>query len=222
MKTSTSIAALASALAKAQGELAGAKKDAKNPAFNSTYADLPSVIDALKAALPKHGLSYAQFPVTSEKDECGIETLLMHESGEWLQSEPFFIPVAKANAHGFGSALTYARRYALASVCGLKADDDDGNAAAAAPAKKFHHPASDTARVEYEALPPDAQQVVREWALEVVGLVTAGAVRDAVEFIELNCVTQEDKLAIWSLLDSKTRSAIKKAKNQAAELSTQA
>ena len=143
MKTSESIANIAAALAMAQGELEGAVKDSNNPAFNSKYADLSSVVAALKLCFPKHGLAYSQFPCTNDKDEVGVETLLMHSSGEWLHGEPYFMPVAKANAHGFGSILTYARRYSLAAICGVAPEDDDANAGVTAklagkmPAKEF-------------------------------------------------------------------------------------
>ena len=137
MKTSESIKELATALAKAQGAMAGARKDSDNPAFNSKYADLASVVEAIKGPLAENGLSYVQMPCTNEKDEVGCETLLMHSSGEWVHAEPYFMPVAKANAHGFGSILTYSRRYALAAVCGIAPEDDDANAGVAAkPARQ--------------------------------------------------------------------------------------
>jgi len=128
MKHSDSVKELAAALAKAQGKMAGAKKDSANPAFNSRYADLASVVEAIKGPLAENGLSYVQMPVTNDKDEVGCETLLMHSSGEWIHAEPYYMPVAKANAHGFGSILTYARRYSLAAVCGIAPEDDDANA----------------------------------------------------------------------------------------------
>lgn len=143
MKHSDSITNLATSLAAAQGELEGAVKDSNNPAFSSKYADLSSVVAALKACFPKHGLSYSQFPCTNEKDEVGVETMLMHSSGEWLLGDAYFMPVAKANAHGFGSILTYARRYSLAAVSGVAPEDDDANAGVTAklagkmPTKEF-------------------------------------------------------------------------------------
>jgi hypothetical protein len=131
---SDSLANLASAMAKAQASMGGAHKDSTNPHFKSKYADLSSVVDAIKPCLTENGLAYLQFVRTSEEG-VGVETLLSHSSGEYILADPFYVPVEKRNAHGFGSALTYARRYSLAAVCGLKADDDDGNAAVAAPAQ---------------------------------------------------------------------------------------
>lgn len=139
MKHSESIKELAAALAKAQGAMGGASKDAENPHFRSRYASLASVVDAIKGPLSANGIAYYQTPLTNEKDECGVETLLVHLSGEWILADPFFVPVSKADAQGFGSALTYCRRYSLAAVCGVAPEDDDGNAAAgAAPVAKPH------------------------------------------------------------------------------------
>jgi hypothetical protein len=143
LKHSDSITNLATSLATAQGELEGAVKDSNNPAFSSKYADLSSVVAALKACFPKHGLSYSQCPCTNDKDEVGVETMLMHSSGEWLLGDAYFMPVAKANAHGFGSILTYARRYSLAAMAGVAPEDDDANAGVTAklagkmPPKEF-------------------------------------------------------------------------------------
>lgn len=135
MQTSNSIKEIAAALAKAQSAMDGAKKSSTNPHFKSRYADLESVVDAIKPALTANGIAYVQFPVTNDRQEVGVETMLCHASGEWIRSEPFFVPVTKADAQGFGSALTYCRRYSLAAACGVAPEDDDGNAAAkAAPA----------------------------------------------------------------------------------------
>lgn len=140
MKHSESIKEIAAALAKAQGAMGGASKDASNPHFKSKYASLASVVDAVKAALSENGIAYYQTPMTSEKDECGVETMLMHSSGEWILADPFYVPVSKADAQGFGSALTYCRRYSLAAVCGVAPEDDDGNAAtSAAPARSVEN-----------------------------------------------------------------------------------
>lgn len=133
MQHSESIANLAAALSKAQGEIDGARKHKANPFFNSKYADLAEIWDACREALGANGLAVAQFPVSSEQG-VGVETMLMHSSGEWLSQE-FFLPISEnkkgeANAQGGGSCITYARRYALAAVVGVCPEDDDGNAAA--------------------------------------------------------------------------------------------
>lgn len=132
MKHSEQINELAAALAKAQGAIRGAIKDASNPHFRSRYATLAAHVEAIREAFAANGLSYSQMPVTT--DNCvGVETILMHASGQWLAGDAYYVPVSKADAQGFGSALTYCRRYALAAIAGIAPeDDDDGNAATAA------------------------------------------------------------------------------------------
>jgi hypothetical protein len=149
MKHSESIKELAGALAKAQGALEGAIKDSENPHFRSRYADLASVVAALKAAFPVNGLSYVQTVVTSDA-AVGVETMLMHASGEWICGDPFFVPVNKADAQGFGSALTYCRRYSLATMGGVAPEDDDGNAAASAAPTQARKPATKQSAVDLE------------------------------------------------------------------------
>jgi len=118
---------LAAALAKAQGEIEGAVKDKSNPAFRSKYADLGAVWDAIREPFSKNGLSVVQFP-RRDGSSVEVETILLHASGQWM-SGSFSVPTAKQDAHGFGSATTYARRFSLSAVCGVAPVDDDGNAA---------------------------------------------------------------------------------------------
>lgn len=136
MQKSESIANLAAALSKAQGQIETAKKTSANPYFKSKYADLSEVWDACRVALGANGLAVVQFPVSSEEG-IGVETILMHSSGEWM-SEKFFLPISASKegsltAQGGGSCVTYARRYALAAVVGVCPEDDDGNAASKSP-----------------------------------------------------------------------------------------
>jgi hypothetical protein len=125
---------IATALAKAQAEIEGAKKDSTNPHFKSSYADLASVWDACRKALTGNGLSVVQGPV-SDEGRVGVTTMLMHSSGQWLEST-FFMRPTKDDPQGAGSALTYARRYALAAMVGVAPEDDDGNAASEKPSGK--------------------------------------------------------------------------------------
>lgn len=127
MRKSLSITELAKALAKAQGELENAKKDSLNPHYGSRYADIASIIDAIRAPLAKHGLSIIQGLDDAEKGVT-VETLLLHESGEYLESS-YTIPLSKFDAQGLGSAITYGRRYAISAMCRLASEDDDGNEA---------------------------------------------------------------------------------------------
>ena len=124
------IAALASALPK----LEGAKKNANNPHFKSKYADLGSVIDALEP-IKDHGLWFIQISKERDNGAC-FETVIIHgPSNSQMSMGETFVPADRANAQGFGSAQTYARRYGLLSAFGLATEDDDGNAASQAPAK---------------------------------------------------------------------------------------
>lgn len=136
MNKSESVAGLAAALAQAQGQMKGAIKDSANPFFKSKYADLASVVEAIRAAFSANGLSYIQTVEPSEKDEVRVETTLLHSSGEWISCGVLSLPVSKVDAQGYGSALTYARRYSLSAAVGVAPEDDDGNAASAAKPKK--------------------------------------------------------------------------------------
>lgn len=120
---------LAKALAKAQSELQDAKKDSVNPHFKNRYASLGSVRSAVTAILAKNGLAPLQtFEPHGESGVC-VVTWLLHESGQWLRSR-LYLPVSKKDAQGFGSAISYGRRYSLAAITGISADDDDDGAAA--------------------------------------------------------------------------------------------
>lgn len=136
MNKSDSIKSLAVAMCKAQAEMGGAHKGANNPFFKSKYADLGAVVQAVKEPFANNGLSYVQFPI-EQTGRIGVETILMHESGEWLSNE-FTVQLSKQDAQGAGSAITYCRRYGLQSIAGIPSDDDDGNAASktAGPSKE--------------------------------------------------------------------------------------
>lgn len=119
---------LHSAMAAAFAEIEGATKSANNPHFKSKYADISAVIDAVKPALIAHGLFFTQHPEPSDRGVT-IETWIHHASGDSLSLGKLFVPANKQDAQGFGSALTYARRYALVTAFGVPTEDDDGNAA---------------------------------------------------------------------------------------------
>jgi len=124
MKTSESIAALAAALCKAQFHMGGAAKSADNPFFKSKYADLSSVVQAIKEPFYDNGLSYVQFPISTQS-AIGVVTRLMHESGEWMEQE-FYMPLQKLDAQSAMGLITYARRGSLMAVAGIPAQDLDG------------------------------------------------------------------------------------------------
>lgn len=126
MKTSESIDKLAPALLKAQQAIRFAAKDAQNPHLKNKYADLESVIDAIKAPLNDNGIVFMQSPSPSDDGKLHLTTRLMHESGQWME-DTAVAPLQKQDPQGFGSTLTYLRRYSLSAVTGLYQADDDGN-----------------------------------------------------------------------------------------------
>lgn len=126
---------LADALAKAQGEIHAAPKDAANPFFKSKYASLPAIRDAMQSAFAKNGLSVVQMPQVQE-GQLQLRTVLLHSSGQTLDCGVLAADVDLANPQKIGSAVTYFRRYSLAAISQTVADeDDDANAASTSKAK---------------------------------------------------------------------------------------
>lgn len=126
---------LAQAMAAAFAEIEAATKGTNNPHFKTKYADLTSVIEAIKPALVAHNLFFTQHPRPNDKG-VEVETILHHANGETFSLGSLFVPADRNNAQGFGSALTYARRYALVTAFGVPVEDDDGNAASKAPPRQ--------------------------------------------------------------------------------------
>ena len=166
---------IATALVKAQKAFGPALKSSTNPHFKSRYADLAACVEAVIDALNNNGIALIQ-----QSHECAdgviIETLFVHESGETLSGGKLHVPATKQDAQGYGSAMTYARRYSLQAACGIAPEDDDGNNASR-PAK----PKSTRTQAEIEAqitaaadsdqikaiwktLLPDERELVREFA----------------------------------------------------------
>lgn len=157
MQTSESIKEIAGALCEFQGKVGTIKKSETNPFFKSKYADLSTILDAIQLPLIECGLSFVQFP----SGENGLETMLMHKSGEWMREVYYMNPTKKpikqydsydsqgkgigsykivayeSDPQGAGSVITYQRRYALGAILGLNIDeDDDGNAGSNPEPKK--------------------------------------------------------------------------------------
>lgn len=128
MKTSETLTKIAPALVQAQDSIKFAIENAKNPHLKNKYADLSSVIDAVKPSLNAVGIAFLQTPSPSDDGRLHLTTRLLHSSGEWIE-DTATCALSKQDPQGFGSALTYLRRYSLSSICGLYADDDDGNRA---------------------------------------------------------------------------------------------
>lgn len=131
MEKSESIKELANALCKFQAEVEKIKKGATNPFFKSKYATLADILDVIRQPLANNGLSFVQFP----KGVHGLETMLMHTSGEYL-AESYEMRPTKDDPQGAGSVITYQRRYALGAVLGLNIDEDDDGNKASTPVKE--------------------------------------------------------------------------------------
>lgn len=156
--TSETLDKFAAAMALVQAEIGGAIKGNVNPAFKSKYADLSAVWEAFQAVGPRHGISIMQMPGLYDPvaKTMTMHQIVMHSSGQSVRSE-LSVPLSKPDAQGYGSAVTYARRYSLAAAVGICPEDDDGNAASR-PADR---------QVERVATINDAQRV------ELIGLADA-------------------------------------------------
>lgn len=140
MRFSDSLAHIAPALGKAQGELKAIQKDSVNPHFKNSYASLDTILETVRPVLAKHGLSLVQGAQGADYTQNGgvsaiqVETMLLHSSGEYIVNSAV-IPLAKIDPQGAGGALTYGRRYSVAALLALATEeDDDGNTASGTPA----------------------------------------------------------------------------------------
>lgn len=210
MSEENSQAKVYSAFIKAQKEFGAALKTSTNPHFKSKYADLASCVDAVISALNNNGIGLTQFIHESESGVT-VETVFLHESGEVLTSGQLNVPVVKNDAQGYGSALTYARRYSLMTACGIAPEDDDGNAAT----KAAPRPASAKSVPQdiFDKLDSITQDKIRNYAMEAISLAeikndTAGCY----EYIQSLQLDSDLYAALWSQFDSKLRASLKKYK----------
>lgn len=164
MAHSETIGKLASALVKAQAEMPTVLFDAKNPFLKYKYATLGAVVSASKPILAKYGLAITQFPVSAE-GRIGVTSVLVHESGEYMEHTISLVPEAQKGTtltQAAGVVITYLRRYSWAAILGMYADEDgDGeNAAADTEVKKIMNDKSN------EGINPETGEVahVRTWS----------------------------------------------------------
>lgn len=132
MNKSESIVKLSLALVKAQRNIGAATKGSKNPFFKSKFADYGSVLEAIKEPLNNEGVSILQ-PTTYQEGKTFVETMLLHESGEWISSLTEVVCAKQNDPQAFGAAITYAKRYGLQSLTSLPSEDDDGESAMVRP-----------------------------------------------------------------------------------------
>ena len=145
---------IAKAFVEAQKEFAPALKTSTNPHFKSKYVDLAGCVEAVIDALNNHGIALIQKTHDCENG-IKVETIFMHETGEQISGGLIYVPADRQNPQGYGSALTYARRYSLMASCGIAPEDDDGNAASNGWARpvKYYVPDDDQSKSIANKLP---------------------------------------------------------------------
>jgi hypothetical protein len=168
MQKSDSIGKLAAALAEAQAQMRNPTKDRKNDYFDSKYADLAGVLDAVRGPLAENGLVVIQTIEDTTERGPTINTTMIHSSGEWI-SDGYTMPAPKKDPQGYGSCITYARRYALAAICGVAQEDDDGNGAGGDEPKRK----APDARQAAQANAPKAR-TEEQYSSIIAGLTTLG------------------------------------------------
>ncbi|ASN69319.1 putative single-stranded DNA-binding protein 1 [uncultured Caudovirales phage] len=130
MKKSENIEEIAKSLIEFRKNLKQPQKDANNPFFKSSYTTLDKVIEAIDETAPEFGLSFTQWAVTNDNGNVGVETLLLHTSGQFIQYDPLYMKPEKNTPQAIGSCITYSRRYSISAIFGITSDeDDDGNQA---------------------------------------------------------------------------------------------
>jgi hypothetical protein len=200
---------LFTAMSAAQGEIENADKNAANPHFKSKYADLAEVLNTIRPVFAKHGLSLTQ---STEFDgaKVSVVTLLAHKGGGYITATASCVP-AKTDAQGVGSATTYLRRYSAAAVAGIAQEDDDGQAAAhnKKPAAVKVTPVDGA----WESQTPESQAFLLRLAGEVIALFNSEGAVAAADHLQAQGLDADERIAIWTRLDSGVRSGLKKAIN---------
>lgn len=210
MKTSDSIAKIAQALLKAQKLITFASKDSANPFFKSKYADLPTVIDAIKQHLNDNEIMFVQTIDPSEHGVISLTTRLLHTSGEWIEGTAT-MPIIKNDPQAYGSAATYARRYSLAAIVGLYQDDDDANAATHQVKKETPKAKTSVSNESFEKLSEDEKVMLKDLSIEIIDCFVKGDMSSIMDMLE-SVIEQDYKVGLWSLLPSNIRAGIKKFK----------
>jgi hypothetical protein len=199
---------LFTAMAKAQAQLGVALKSASNPFFKSRYADLNEVWKACREALTSNGIAVLQLPLHSEDNRVHLETMLCHSSGESI-SRTFSTPVKDQTPQGYGSAITYLRRFALSACVGVVADEDDDGATASGtvkPGAGVHKPTDGAG----DGLTNVQREKVDRTLSTVVDAFEAGVPEIAYQAIDTANMDADEKTYLWSKLTSSQRSALKK------------
>ena len=201
---------IASALVKAQRAFGPAIKSSSNPHFKSKYADLSACIEAVIDGLNANGIALIQKQHPHDGG-VAVETIFVHESGEMLSAGLLTVPASKQDPQGYGSALTYARRYSLMAACGIAPEDDDGNAASKPKKPEVAHSGP---AIAFSQLSPDWQAWITDLARDVENAFEGAGPAAAQELIDgaRDQMEAEHIAALWSKLGSKTRSSLKAPK----------
>lgn len=220
--SSETIDQIVPALIKAKGEFKAAVKDSTNPHFKSKYVALDGVIDAVAEAFQNNGIFCAQ-QTDCDGGRIVLYTRFLHTSGQWIGGAYPVHPV-KNDPQGEGSALTYARRYALMALAGIAPEDDDGNAATAAVTKQNKVKVSEVAGTPtegvWESLDADEKAFLQKIADDVLSILATGDEAAAHDHLTSQNLTSEERIAIWTRLHSKARSSLKRT-NEASKKAAQ-
>lgn len=185
---------VSAALVKAQRAFGPALKSSTNPHFKSRYADLSACIEAVIDGLHANGLALVQKQHPHDGG-VSVETIFIHESGEHLSAGILSVPAAKQDPQGYGSALTYARRYSLMAACGIAPEDDDGNAAS----KPRQSPASDAQDMSPQARAKRITRGVADGDAKGAALAMSGWEKPLLDDVWrlLDAITQDKLTAVW-------------------------
>lgn len=198
---------LFAAMSKAQGEIENASKNSNNPHFKSKYADLAEVLNTIRPTFAENGLCLTQSP-SFDGSLVSVTTVVSHSSGGYIVSTASCVP-AKTDAQGIGSSTTYLRRYGAAAMAGIAQEDDDGQAARH---ESKPTPIGRPTDGAWEAMDPEQQEF-----LETVAAGVRGRMADplgAAEYLNGQNLVADEKIALWTRLDSKVRTPLTKALNE--------
>lgn len=201
---------IAQALVKAQKAFGPALKTSSNPHFRSKYADLSACVEAVIDGLNNNGIFLSQ-PSSECEDGVIVETVFIHESGESWSAGKLHVPASKQDPQGYGSALTYARRYSLMAACGIAPEDDDGNAASKArQAANESQQSGSPARIEWDKQTEGKKATIRDYVFALDEEIRAENYSMVYERIVGFKLDNEDWILLSSQLDAKTRAALKR------------
>lgn len=214
---------IAKSLVKAQKAFGPALKSATNPHFRSKYADLSACVEAVIDALNGAGIALVQHSHECE-DGVIVETVFVHESGETYSAGKLHVPASKKDPQGYGSALTYARRYSLMAACGIAPEDDDGNAASKPKSIPDAIIKADVKPLNsVGTLKPDREEAIRRVYSGIVDCFEAQMPEKALEAY-MAVTDADEKVFLQSIMEKDVKRSIVAAKKEfdKQELATQA